>query len=305
MNTPRLQVLIHEESVANCDVMIEDAGGVELLDVVRFENPNYLVLYFDVQNAIPHTFKIVLMYQRDMHVIFYELRKRCFLCRKPIDASDVVYLLMPDRFSRGRYSQTFSLRFREKSLCSVKPDARHGGDIVGVRNHLDYLADLGVTSIWLTPVLENDMPSYSYHGYAITDYYFVDPRFGTNDDYREFVEEAHERGIKVIKDIVFNHCGSMNFLYMDMPSSDWFCNEGRFVQTNFRPGTISDIHASSLDRLSMRDGWFVDSMPCFNQRNEHVMTYLIQSSVWWVEFAGIDGIRQDTYPYNDKDGMVM
>ena len=170
--------------------------------------------------------------------------------------------------------------------------------------HLDYLADLGVTAIWHTPVLENDMPSCSYHGYAITDYYRIDPRMGTNEEYRQFVRNAHAHGIKVIKDIVFNHCGSKNFLFTDRPSVDWFSNGGEFLQTSFRTGAVSDVHASLHDRKLTVNGWFVDSMPDFNQRNRHVMTYLIQTSVWWIEYAGIDGIRQDTYPYNDASGMV-
>jgi glycosidase len=163
---------------------------------------------------------------------------------------------------------------------------------------------LGVTAIWHTPVLENDMPSCSYHGYAITDYYRIDPRMGTNEEYRQFVRNAHAHGIKVIKDIVFNHCGSKNFLFTDRPSTDWFSNGGEFLQTSFRTGAVSDVHASLHDRKLTVNGWFVDSMPDFNQRNRHVMTYLIQASVWWIEYAGIDGIRQDTYPYNDASGMV-
>lgn len=304
MNSPHLQILIHGDEIRGCNVTIENEDGVRILDVVRFDNPNYIILYLDIKDATPHTFGIVFEYQGDFHVVPYELKERACVRRKPLDASDVVYLIMPDRFSCGINTRPVLSRFREKRNSSRNPDARHGGDIAGMTERLDYLADLGVTAIWHTPVLENDMPEYSYHGYAITDYYHVDPRFGTSEDYRNFVEEAHRRGIKVVKDIVFNHCGNMNFLYMDMPAPDWFSNDGRFVQTSFRPGAISDMHSSFLDRHNIEDGWFVDSMPNFNQRNYHVMTYLIQTSVWWVEFAGIDGIRQDTYPYNDKDVMV-
>lgn len=174
-----------------------------------------------------------------------------------------------------------------------------------MEQHLDYLADLGVTAIWHTPTLENNMPNESYHGYAITDYYRTDPRLGTNEAYRRFVDAAHRHGIKVIKDIVFNHCGSMNFLFADCPSDDWFSYGGRYVQTSYKTGAAGDIHASKLDRERIIDGWFVEQMPNFNQRNRYVRDYLRQASIWWIEYAGVDGIRQDTYPYCDFDAMAQ
>lgn len=304
MKNPELQILLHGEGVGVCEAELEGAEGVELNDVVRFDNPNYLALYLNVEGAPAQTFRIVLESDRGLKSIPYELKRRDEVQRSSFDSSDVVYLIMPDRFARGGKSVSHPLVMREKTVCSKSPDARHGGDIAGMQEHLDYLADLGVTTIWHTPTLENDMPSFSYHGYAITDYYEIDPRMGTNEEYRLFVENAHKRGIKVIKDIVFNHCGSMNFLYTDRPSSDWFSNGGEFLQTSFRTGAVSDVHASLHDKRLTVKGWFVDSMPDFNQRNRHVMTYLIQASLWWIEYAGIDGIRQDTYPYNDAAGMV-
>lgn len=308
MRTPELQILLHDPCISDYEVRLEGAEGVTLNEVVRFDNPNYLVLYVDVHDACAQTFNIVLQDSEGREVVIpYELRAReCEdVRRQTFDSSDVVYLVMPDRFARGfSSSPTAVVGMRDKSVCSKLPDARHGGNIAGMDEHLDYLADLGVTAIWHTPVLENDMPSCSYHGYAITDYYRIDPRMGTNEEYRQFVRNAHAHGIKVIKDIVFNHCGSKNFLFTDRPSADWFCNGGEFLQTSFRTGAVSDVHASLHDRKLTVNGWFVDSMPDLNQRNRHVMTYLIQASVWWIEYAGIDGIRQDTYPYNDASGMV-
>ena len=308
MRTPELQILFHDPCISDYEVRLEGAEGVTLNEVVRFDNPNYLVLYVDVHDACVQTFNIVLQDSEGREVVVpYELRAReCEdVRRQTFDSSDVVYLVMPDRFARGSSSFHTSVSgMRDKSVCSKLPDARHGGNIAGMDEHLDYLADLGVTAIWHTPVLENDMPSCSYHGYAITDYYRIDPRMGTNEEYRQFVRNAHAHGIKVIKDIVFNHCGSKNFLFTERPSADWFSNGGEFLQTSFRTGAVSDVHASLHDRKLTVNGWFVDSMPDFNQRNRHVMTYLIQTSVWWIEYAGIDGIRQDTYPYNDASGMV-
>lgn len=311
MRTPELQILLHDSGISDYEVSLEGAQCVTLNEVVRFDNPNYLVLYVDVHGACAQTFNIVLQGSEGNEVVIpYELRARkCEdkdedVRHQTFDSSDVVYLVMPDRFARGSSSQTPVSDMRDKSVCSKLPDARHGGNIAGMDEHLDYLADLGVTAIWHTPVLENDMPSCSYHGYAITDYYRIDPRMGTNEEYRQFVCNSHAHGIKVIKDIVFNHCGSKNFLFTDRPSADWFSNGGEFLQTSFRTGAVSDVHASLHDRKLTVNGWFVDSMPDFNQRNHHVMTYLIQASVWWIEYAGIDGIRQDTYPYNDAAGMV-
>lgn len=304
MKGPELQILLHGDCIGVAEVELYGADNVKLNDAVRFDNPNYVLLYLDVADAPPQAFKIILTTEEGCHEIEYELKARQDILRNTFDSSDVVYLLMPDRFARVCSSNGIMPRMRDKSVCSKHPDTRHGGNIAGMNEHLDYLAELGVTAIWHTPTLENDMPQYSYHGYAITDYYQTDPRLGSNEEYRQFVHNAHVRGIKVIKDIVFNHCGSMNFLYADRPSSDWFSNGGEFLQTSFRTGAVSDVHASLYDKKLTVKGWFVHSMPDFNQRNRHVMTYLIQVSVWWIEYSGIDGIRQDTYPYNDREGMV-
>ena len=178
------------------------------------------------------------------------------------------------------------------------------GDFKGIEQHLDYIADLGVTSVWLNPIQENDMQGGSYHGYAITDYYQADRRFGSNEEFRTLVEQAHSKGLKIVMDMIFNHCGSENYLFKDMPSKDWFNFKGNYVQTTFKTATQSDPYASDYEKKIAVDGWFTQSMPDFNQRNRHVATYLIQSSIWWIEYAGINGIRQDTHPYADFDMMA-
>ncbi len=315
MKDPILQVMLHGQDIASGDAVLENAVGLTLKETVRVDNPNYLFLYIDTQGAPAQQFTIRVGKQR----IPYELQQRESVVRKTFDASDVVYLLMPDRFANGHSEVVTETKnpkskatpvlkrwaaMREPVCDRNEPFGRHGGDLAGMTQRLDYLADLGVTAVWPTPVMVNDMERESYHGYAITDYYQVDPRFGTNDEYRQFVGEAHRRGLKVIQDMVFNHCGSGNFLFTDMPQRDWFNFQGEYVQSSYKTGAVGDIHASALDRSLTVDGWFVPTMPDLNQRNRLVSDYLIQSSLWWIEWAGIDGIRQDTYPYNDFDAMV-
>ena len=192
---------------------------------------------------------------------------------------------------------------REKTVNRADGFARHGGDLQGISNHLDYIADLGATAIWLNPTQENDMESGSYHGYAITDYYQIDRRFGSNEDFCALVEKAHEKDLKVVMDMIFNHCGSENYLFKDKPSKEWFNYRSNYVQTSFKTASVMDIHASAYEKKIATDGWFASVMPDFNQRNRHVARYLIQSSIWWIEYAGINGIRQDTHPYADFDFM--
>lgn len=210
---------------------------------------------------------------------------------------------MPDRFANGNSNNDVVDEMREKKVDRTDSFARHGGDIQGISNHLDYIADLGVTAIWLNPTQENDMESGSYHGYAITDYYQIDKRFGSNEDFCALVEKAHEKNLKVVMDMIFNHCGSENYLFRDKPSKDWFNYRSNYVQTSFKTASVMDIHASAFEKKIATDGWFTSVMPDFNQRNRHVARYLIQSSIWWIEYAGINGIRQDTHPYADFDFM--
>ena len=210
---------------------------------------------------------------------------------------------MPDRFANGNPENDVVDGMREKKVDRADAFARHGGDIQGISSHLDYIADLGVTAIWLNPTQENDMESGSYHGYAITDYYQIDRRFGSNEDFCALVEKAHEKNLEVVMDMIFNHCGSENYLFKDKPSKEWFNYHSNYVQTSFKTASVMDIHASAFEKKIATDGWFTSVMPDFNQRNRHVVRYLIQSSIWWIEYAGINGIRQDTHPYADFDFM--
>ncbi len=300
MKDARLQIMLHGKDIAKEVVGIDNAKGIALREVVRTENPNYVFLYLDTKGAPAQTFDIKV----GKSTWPYILKERARGERRSYDASDVVYLLMPDRFANGDTKNDVIPGMKEKELDPKAPFGRHGGDLAGMTAHLDYLADLGVTAIWPTPTLVNDMPLESYHGYAITNYYETDPRLGSNEDYRHFVDEAHKRGLKVIQDIVFNHCGSENFLYQDIPCGDWFNYGGKYVQTGYKTGAVGDANSSGYDRERTVDGWFVRSMPDMNQRNRLVRDYLIQASLWWIEWAGLDGVRQDTYPYNDFDAMV-
>lgn len=299
MADPSLQLLLHGEDIGASEVSLA-AEGVRVDSIVRPANGRYLLLYLNLSQAKPQRFQIELRRNGKVTRLPYELRQRDGTVRaQGFDAGDVVYLLMPDRFANGDPHNDVVKGLREQT-SGPAPDARHGGDLAGMTRALPYLDSLGVTAVWPTPLLINDMPATSYHGYAITDYYTIDPRYGSNEDYRTFVSAAHGRGLKVIQDMVFNHCGSENFLYTDRPDSTWFNYGSRYVQTSYKISAVADPHADREELRNAQDGWFVETMPDFNQRNPHVLKYLIQNSIWWIEYAGIDGIRQDTYPYIDR-----
>ena len=304
MKNPELQILLYGEDLALSDVSVS-GEGIYLKEVVRQDNPNYLLLYLDLSEAKGQTFQILLKNGKKKLQVPYELKSRMLRGEdvKGFTSEDVLYLIMPDRFANGNSNNDVVDEMREKKVDRTDSFARHGGDIQGISNHLDYIADLGVTAIWLNPTQENDMESGSYHGYAITDYYQIDKRFGSNEDFCALVEKAHEKNLKVVMDMIFNHCGSENYLFRDKPSKDWFNYRSNYVQTSFKTASVMDIHASAFEKKIATDGWFTSVMPDFNQRNRHVARYLIQSSIWWIEYAGINGIRQDTHPYADFDFM--
>lgn len=305
MNNPSLQILIHAKDAGKASVSLENAKGVKISRTVNLPNPNYALLYLDTRRARPQEFNIVLK-QSDGKSTYlpYRLLERDGKKRGTWDASDVVYLIMPDRFANGSTKNDRISTLREDDALNRPADFRWGGDFQGIMQHMDYFNELGVTALWLTPTLINDMPKCTYHGYAITDYYTMDPRYGGNEEYKEFVHTAHEKGLKVIQDMVFNHCGSLCPIFTDMPDTTWFNHGANYVQTNYRTGAASDPHASEKDVALAQDGWFVETMPDWNQRNPDVLTYLVQTSIFWVEEAGIDGIRMDTYPYADFDAMA-
>lgn len=304
MKNPELQILLYGEELALSDVSVS-GEGIYLKETVRQDNPNYLLLYFDLSEAKAQTFQILLKSGKKERRISYELKARGRKGEevKGFTSEDVLYLIMPDRFANGCPENDVIDGMREKTVNRADGFARHGGDLQGISNHLDYIADLGATAIWLNPTQENDMESGSYHGYAITDYYQIDRRFGSNEDFCALVEKAHEKDLKVVMDMIFNHCGSENYLFKDKPSKDWFNYRSNYVQTSFKTASVMDIHASAFEKKIATDGWFTSVMPDFNQRNRHVARYLIQSSIWWIEYAGINGIRQDTHPYADFDFM--
>lgn len=304
MKNTQLQLMVYGTNIATYKPVINQTNVV-LKSVHPMESPNYLILYLDIKNARPGKFPIDFVKGKNKLKYIYELKERQGKGEDKIgfDSSDVVYLLMPDRFANGDESND---RIKMKYPYTVNREdisARHGGDLAGIIQHLDYLDSLGVTAIWTTPVLENDMGEGSYHGYASTDYYKIDSRLGTNEDYAHLVEIMHQRGMKMIMDMIFNHCGSNHQWMIDKPMRDWFNNPFKYVQTNHNKTTFFDPYASDIDRLEMTDGWFVPTMPDLNQRNRYVADYLIQNSIWWIEYANLNGIRQDTYPYSDSEMM--
>ncbi len=243
--------------------------------------------------------------EKVVQTYLYELkaREKNSATREGFNSSDVIYLITPDRFVNGNPENDWVEGMKEHPNRNDK-DGRHGGDIRGIINSLDYLQKMGFTAVWLNPVLENNMTQVSYHGYSTTDFYKVDPRYGTNAEYRELNDELDKRGMKLIMDMIFNHCGSEHWWMEDLPMSNWLNNYPDIKITNHRHVVNQDPHVSEFDHNTMVNGWFVPTMPDLNQRNPFMEKYLIQNSIWWIEFVGLDGIRQDTWPYPDKDMMA-
>jgi neopullulanase len=305
MKNPQLQLLVYGEEIGTTRVLVE-YPGVTLKSVSQVENPNYLFVDLHIEGAQPGQFPIRFVKNGETVAEYsYELkaRKPGSAERKGFGPADALYLIMPDRFANGNPDNDFVEGMKEKPNRSNK-GGRHGGDIQGLVDNLDYIANMGFTAIWLNPLLENDQPSYSYHGYSTTDFFKVDARYGTNEEYRDFALKASEKGIKLIMDMIFNHCGSEHWWMKDLPSSDWINQYPDYQITNHTKTLIQDPNGSEYDRNQMLDGWFVPTMPDLNQRNPFMATYLIQNSIWWIEYAMLSGIRMDTYPYPDKHMMA-
>lgn len=301
MKNPTVQLMVYGPSLSDLKPVVT-YPGVSITRVTSVSSPNYLFIDLEITaGTLPGKFPISFL--KDKKVVCkydYELfpRNQGSAERKSFDASDVVYLIMPDRFSNGDPANDSAKTVFEKPN-RTDPNGRHGGDIQGIINHLDYLKDLGITAIWNTPVQEDNMERYSYHTYAITDYYKIDPRYGTNDDYKRLGAELHKRGMKLIMDVVTNHCG-LNYYWMkDLPSKDWVHQFPKFTRSNYQISTTYDPYASEYDKNLDFNGWFDTSMPDLNQDNQLLLTFLIQNTIWWIEYAGVDGIRIDTYPYNN------
>lgn len=306
MNNPQLQIMVHGDNIRDAVPSI-DYDGVSIDSVARLDSKNYQIIYLNVSpKAKPGNINFTFKNGKKKTKATYELKQRDGIQPNTFSSEDVLYLIMPDRFADGDTTNNTleELNF-PVAVNRNDPNARHGGDLKGIENNLDYIESLGVTAIWLNPVLENDMPGGAYHGYATTDYYRVDPRFGSNEEYRALIAESHKRGIKVVMDMIFNHSGSSHPWIDDLPSKDWLNYPNGSKLTNFRLSTINDPYASDYDRTRSVKGWFVPSMPDLNQENPHLMRYLIQNSIWWIEYSKIDGIRMDTYPYADMAPMAQ
>lgn len=318
MKNPSLQLMVYGKDVSKAEVKT-DYPGVRIDSIVRLDSPNYLLVYLNLSGAQPGEMTLNFSGKK----VKYQLKRRDKRGdeRMGFTNADVLYMLMPDRFASGKTDNDQIKGMMPYKNDRSQPSLRHGGDLEGIRQHLDYFKQLGVTALWFTPVLENNSPdnggNSTYHGYATTDYYKVDPRFGTNEEYRRLTDEAHGKGLKVVMDMIFNHCGFDHPWIKDMPSHDWLNqpqwleksggtpkpNED-YLQTSYKLTPVVDPYASKIDTKETVEGWFVPTMPDLNQHNPHVMTYLIQNSIWWIETVGIDGIRMDTYPYAFADGMA-
>ncbi len=321
MKDPSLQLMVYGEGIREAQVST-DYPGVRVDSLVRLDSPNYLLVYLDLSGAQPGEMKLRFTMGKSKKEVSYRLKARAMAGeeRKGFSNADVLYMLMPDRFAQGKDHKAQLKGMNPYVEDRSKPSLRHGGDLQGIRDHLDYFTQLGVTALWLTPVLENNSPdgkdgSSTYHGYATTNYYRVDPRFGTNEDYRQLIADAHAKGLKVVMDMIFNHCGFEHPWVKDLPSRDWLNvpewlsgkeeDKAKYLQTSYKLTPVLDPYAAEVDKRETVDGWFVPSMPDLNQRNPHVIKYLIQNSVWWIETVGIDGIRMDTYPYADREAMAL
>ncbi len=306
MKNNELQLMLHGKNISNTKVNIE-YPGVKLTSIEKSDNPNYLFVNLKIG---PETkagqINISLSKSGGIDTIIkYPLLSRPTdkIRQQGFSSGDAIYLITPDRFANGDTSNDNVRGYPDKANRK-KTNSRHGGDIKGIINHLDYIEKLGFTAIWINPLLENNMPSYSYHGYSVTDFYKIDPRFGNNDDYITLAQKCHERGLKLIMDVVLNHCGSKHWWADDLPSTDWYHNFGTYFSTNYRASTLIDPHASYFDKNEFNNGWFDLSMPDLNQQNIFLAKYLIQNTIWWIESSGIDGIRLDTQPYSDMQFLV-
>ena len=306
MKHSKLQLMVHAENIsATTPVIFYD--GVSIESVVHVENPNYLFINLNIGDETKAgSFNIDFKNKKKTVTSYtYELNERSSdpSLFRGFDNSDVIYLLMPDRFANGDTTND-NIDGMLEPLNRSMPLGRHGGDIKGIIDQLDYLAELGVTALWINPLLENNMPKQSYHGYAITDFYKVDARFGTNEDYKKLVELAHKKDLKIIMDMVANHAGTGYYWNDDLPTKDWYNQWNEPTKSNFRGTAHIDPYASKKDYDKMVKGWFDFTMADLNQHNEFLAEFIIQNTIWWIEYLGLDGIRQDTYQYAYKDFMA-
>ena len=307
MNDREVQLMIYDKNVGRANPEL-NYKGVKVARLDKIANPNYLFVTLSIDpETAPGRIEIKLKGLNYNRTIEYELKRRRPGNEHitPVGKNDVVYLIMPDRFANGDTSNDIVKGMQQEEIDRSKMYYRHGGDIQGILDNLDYIQDLGFTTIWLNPVQTNDQPYASYHGYAITDHYEIDPRFGDIELYNQLSEELHRRGMKLIMDIVHNHTGDQHFFIQDLPSNDWIHQPDTFMRSNFRDPVIIDPYASDYDFKQMNQGWFDNHMPDLNQRHPHLAKYLTQNNIWWIENSGLDGYRIDTYFYPDPDFMIQ
>ena len=325
MKHPKLQLLVYGKNIGDCVVKI-NYEGVKLVNTTPAENPNYLFLDLEIAtNAKPGTFSIDFdkviyvpkgrkktLVPKPIKLSYtYELKARTAK-PKEVNSSDFIYLILPDRFSNGDLTNDKFANMADTTVDRKNPFLRHGGDLQGITNHLGYFKDLGVTALWLNPVIENDQPQTNeggamrsaYHGYGFTDHYNVDRRLGGNKAYLQMIEAAHNQGLKVIQDAVYNHAGKNHWILKDLPMKNWLNQWEKYTNTSYRDEPVYDPYASKIDKDEMLRGWFVPFLPDLNQKNEFVSNYLIQHALWTVEYFGIDGWRVDTYQYNEPEFML-
>ena len=308
MKNPELQILVYGKDVAHNDIVLSD--NIPVKDIQKVENPNYVFVTVNINEINVPQFTInIKKGKKNLGSYHYELKSRNpgSADRGSFSSKDVMYLIMPDRFANGDEKNDSSRDLTEKA-DRMLPNGRHGGDLKGIINNLDYIQNLGATAVWLTPVNEDNEKVYSYHGYAQTDLYKIDARYGTNDDYKNLSRELNKRNMKLVMDYVTNHWGISHWMIRDLPSKDWIHwfadGEKGFKRSNYKTTTQFDPNASEIDKKYALNGWFDTTMPDINQKNPLVLKYLTQNAIWWIEYAELGGFRVDTYPYNDKEAMA-
>ncbi|WP_106916266.1 glycoside hydrolase family 13 protein [Chryseobacterium aurantiacum] len=308
MKNPELQILVYGKGIANNEISLSD--GIQIKDIQKVENPNYVFITVNTNEINVPKFTITIKKdKKNLGSYKYELKQRNpgSADRESYTSKDVMYLIMPDRFANGDEKNDSTPELAEKADRSL-PNGRHGGDLRGIMNNLDYIQNLGATAVWLTPVNEDNEKVYSYHGYAQTDLYKIDARYGTNEDYKTLSKELNKRNMKLVMDYVTNHWGISHWMIKDLPTKDWIHwfkeGENGFKRSNYKTSSQFDTNASEIDKKYALDGWFDSTMPDINQKNPLVLKYLTQNAIWWIEYAELGGFRVDTYPYNDKEAMA-
>lgn len=302
MHNSSLQLMVHGPQIADLEPELA-YPGVRIASVARVANRNYLFINLEIApDAAPGAIDLVFKRGSESLHYNYQLLARAAgsAQRSGFNSSDAIYQVMPDRFANGDPSNDNAAGMTERADRAA-PSGRHGGDLRGMADHLDYIAGMGFTMVWPTPLLESNSSAYSYHGYATTDHYRIDPRYGSNEDFRGFVAQARAKGLGVIQDVVLNHIGDKHWWMRDMPTPDWLTYQGKFVPTEHHRVALQDPYASDEDKRNFTEGWFVEGMPDLNQANPYVATYLIQNDIWWIEYAGLSGLRVDTYGYSNTE----